>query len=121
MIKLCPKVLIVTVFLFSYKSELFAQSVNLVNNYSFENYDKCPQEYTPQDQSHKLIPGWSYPTIATPDYFNKCSPGRADGVSVPKNFAGESEAHTGEAYIGTILSGTDVDIANIFKVRLVLL
>lgn len=84
-----------------------SQSVNLVNNYSFENYDKCPQDYTPQDQSHKLIPGWSYPTIATPDYFNRCSPGRVDGVSVPKNFAGESEPHTGNGYIGAILSGTD--------------
>lgn len=84
-----------------------AQSTNLVNNYSFENYDKCPQEYTPQDHSHKLIPGWGYPTIATPDYFNRCSPGRADGVSVPKNFAGESEPHTGNGYAGAILSGTD--------------
>lgn len=86
---------------------IFAQSKNLVNNYSFEKYDECPQDYTPQDQSHKLIPGWGYPTIATPDYFNRCSPGRADGVSVPKNFAGESEPHTGDGYAGAILSGTD--------------
>jgi outer membrane protein OmpA-like peptidoglycan-associated protein len=84
-----------------------AQSVNLVNNSSFEEFDVCPQEYTPQDQSHKLIPGWGYPTIATPDYFNRCSPGRADGVSVPNNFAGESEPKTGDAYAGAILSGTD--------------
>lgn len=84
-----------------------AQSGNLVNNPSFEEYVKCPQDYTPQDQSHKLIPGWGYPTIATPDYFNRCSPGREDGVSVPKNFAGESEPRTGDAYVGAILSGTD--------------
>jgi outer membrane protein OmpA-like peptidoglycan-associated protein len=45
--------------------------------------------------------------IATPDYFNRCSPGRADGVSVPKNFAGESEPRTGDGYAGAILSGTD--------------
>lgn len=84
-----------------------AQSVNLVNNPSFEEFEKCPQDYTPQDHSHKLIPGWGYPTIATPDYFNRCSPSRADGVSVPKNFAGESEPRTGDAYVGAILSGTD--------------
>ena len=83
------------------------QSKNLVQNSSFEEYKECPQEYTPQDHSHKMIPGWGYPTIATPDYFNRCSPGRADGVSVPKNFAGESEPHTGDAYAGAILSGTD--------------
>lgn len=84
-----------------------AQSENIVNNYSFEDYEKCPQEYTPQDLSHKLIPGWGYPTKATPDYFNRCSPKRDDGVSVPKNFAGESEPRTGDAYAGAILSGTD--------------
>lgn len=88
-------------------TQLNAQSENLVRNHSFEDYEKCPQEYTPQDLSHKLIPGWGYPTKATPDYFNRCSPSRADGVSVPKNFAGESEPKTGDAYAGAILSGTD--------------
>ena len=88
-------------------SLLQAQSENLVKNSSFEEYDKCPQDYTPQDMSHKLIPDWGYPTKATPDYFNRCAPGRADGVGVPKNFAGESEPRTGDGYAGAILSGTD--------------
>lgn len=88
-------------------TRLGAQTDNLVINYSFEDYEKCPQEYTPQDLSHKLIPGWGYPTKATPDYFNRCSPKRDDGVSVPKNFAGESEPRTGDGYAGAILSGTD--------------
>ncbi len=83
------------------------QSKNLVLNSSFEEYEDCPQDYTPQDHSHLLIPGWGYPTTATPDYFNRCSPGRIDGVSVPKNFAGESEPRTGDGYAGAILSGTD--------------
>lgn len=91
---------------FSYLN-ISGQAKNLVNNYSFENYVKCPQDYTPQDLSHKLIPGWGYPTKATPDYFNRCSPARADGVGVPKNFAGESQPKTGDAYAGAILSGTD--------------
>jgi outer membrane protein OmpA-like peptidoglycan-associated protein len=89
------------------ESTLYAQSKNLVKNYSFEEYKECPKDYTPQDHSHKLVIGWGYPTIATPDYFNRCSPGRADGVSVPKNFAGDSEPNTGDGYAGAILSGTD--------------
>ncbi|MBN1952458.1 MAG: OmpA family protein [Bacteroidales bacterium] len=84
-----------------------AQSENLVLNFSFEEYETCPQTFTPQNLSHILIPGWTYPTKATPDYFNSCSPVRQEGVSVPNNFAGESRAKSGEAYAGAILSGTD--------------
>jgi outer membrane protein OmpA-like peptidoglycan-associated protein len=82
-----------------------AQSENLIENYSFEEYKDCPQNFTPQDKSHKLIPGWTYPTIATPDYFNRCAP--SNKVGVPLNFAGESEPKTGDGYAGAILSGTD--------------
>jgi outer membrane protein OmpA-like peptidoglycan-associated protein len=84
-----------------------SQSANLVLNYSFEEYQKCPQTFTPQDLSHKLIPDWTYPTKATPDYFNRCAPQRTEGVSVPRNFAGESQPKTGDAYAGAVLSGTD--------------
>jgi len=83
---------------------LFSQAKNLVPNYSFEKYEKCPEDYTPQDMTHKLVPQWSYPTIATPDYFNRCSP---RNVGVPSNFAGVSEPKTGDAYVGAILSGTE--------------
>ncbi len=86
---------------------LQAQSVNLVENYSFEEYKDCPQTFTPQDRSHKLVSEWTYPTLATPDYFNKCSPLRQEGVGVPNNFAGESLPKSGNAYAGAILSGTD--------------
>ncbi len=86
---------------------LQAQSVNLVENYSFEEYKDCPQTFTPQDRSHKLVSDWTYPTLATPDYFNKCSPLRQEGVGVPNNFAGESLPKSGNAYAGAILSGTD--------------
>jgi outer membrane protein OmpA-like peptidoglycan-associated protein len=82
-----------------------AQTNNLVLNYSFEEYKTCPTDYTPEDKSHKLVPGWSYPTIATPDYFNRCGP--ANKVGVPNNFAGVSEPKTGNAYVGAVLSGTD--------------
>jgi outer membrane protein OmpA-like peptidoglycan-associated protein len=83
---------------------LFSQGKNMVLNHSFEKFEKCPDDYTPQDMTHKLVPQWSYPTIATPDYFNRCSP---RNVSVPMNFAGESEPKTGDGYVGAILSGTE--------------
>jgi outer membrane protein OmpA-like peptidoglycan-associated protein len=83
---------------------LNAQEKNLVQNPGFEKFEQCPQDYTPENLSHKLIPGWTYPTRATPDYFNRCSP---RNVSVPKNFAGESQPHGGDGYMGAILSGTE--------------
>ena len=85
-------------------SNLDAQEKNLVINAGFEKYEKCPEDYTPENLSHKLVPGWTYPTRATPDYFNRCSP---RNVRVPKNFAGESEPHSGDGYVGAILSGTE--------------
>ncbi|MBN1598061.1 MAG: OmpA family protein [Bacteroidales bacterium] len=95
---------IITAIFISSPLIVYNQSENLVENYSFEEYKECPEGYTPQDLSHKLIPGWTYPTIATPDYFNRCAPRM---VGVPKNFAGESQPATGDAYAGAILSGTD--------------
>lgn len=86
---------------------VMAQSENLVMNPSFEYYEKCPKTYTIQDQSHKFIQDWTYPTYATPDYFNRCSESRDLGVGVPRNFAGYSEPHSGDGYAGLILSGTD--------------
>lgn len=105
MSQISRKVRIVMVLAFLMSIHLFSQSENLVENYSFEEYKVCPQNFTPQDKSHKLIPGWTYPTIATPDYFNRCAPARK--VGVPLNFAGESEPKTGDGYMGAILSGTD--------------
>jgi outer membrane protein OmpA-like peptidoglycan-associated protein len=83
---------------------LMGQASNLVLNSGFEEYEKCPEDYTPENLTHRLIPNWTYPTRATPDYFNRCSP---KNVSVPKNFAGESEPHGGNGYAGAILSGTE--------------
>lgn len=89
-----------------------AQAKNMVLNPSFEIYEKCPQDHTPFDKSHKLLPDWTYPTYATPDYFNRCSPGQ---VRVPSNFAGVSEPKTGNAYIGAILTGTERDYREYFQ------
>jgi outer membrane protein OmpA-like peptidoglycan-associated protein len=91
---------------------LHAQDNNLVLNFSFEEYEKCPENYTPMDNTHKLIPFWTYPTFATPDYFNRCSSGP---VTVPANFAGKSEPKTGDAYMGSILSGTSESYREYFQ------
>lgn len=85
---------------------LNAQEKNLVINPGFEKFENCPTDYTPENLTHKLVPGWTYPTRATPDYFNRCSKG-SNKVGVPKNFAGESEPHSGDGYVGAILSGTE--------------
>jgi outer membrane protein OmpA-like peptidoglycan-associated protein len=80
------------------------QAGNLVINPDFEEHEDCPKSHNPENQSHKLIPGWSYPTFAAPDYFNRC--GSNDG-GVPQNFAGNSEPESGDGYVGAILTGSD--------------
>jgi outer membrane protein OmpA-like peptidoglycan-associated protein len=96
-------------------SVVFSQDNNLVVNPGFEQYEKCPEDFTPENLTHRLIPGWTYPTRATPDYFNRCSP---KNVGVPRNFAGESEAHGGNGYVGAILSGTEESYREYFQGRL---
>jgi outer membrane protein OmpA-like peptidoglycan-associated protein len=95
-----------------FSPEVWGQAKNLVLNPSFELFEKCPQDHTPFDKSHKLIPSWTYPTYATPDYFNRCSSGQ---VRVPSNFAGVSEPKTGNAYMGAILTGTERDYREYFQ------
>jgi OOP family OmpA-OmpF porin len=74
---------------------------NLIPNYSFENYISCPKNFTPNKSAFaKRVDNWYSPTKGTPDYFNKCSQYKAD---VPNNFAGISEAKSGNGYTGIIL------------------
>ncbi|MBI9069084.1 MAG: OmpA family protein [Salinivirgaceae bacterium] len=99
-------ILLLVILFFGFSGIISAQVENMVLNPSFEEYEKCPTGYTFMDQSHRLIPHWTYPTFTTPDYFNECSTGE---VRVPNNFAGESRAKSGKGYMGAILSGTDRD------------
>lgn len=99
----CQKVLTVVLVLFS-NSMLLGQ--NLIQNYSFEEYLICPENFTAWQANYDFIPQWSYPTKGTPDYFNSCSKLEA---GVPKNFAGFAEAKTGKAYVGIVLLGTQPD------------
>lgn len=71
---------------------------NLAPNPSFEEYNKCPENYT-SPYRKLIIPKWYAYGATSPDYFNVCSEG---GAGVPNNFAGISEARSGNAYIGLI-------------------
>lgn len=72
------------------------QAQNLVPNPSFEKYFECPLTYT-QVGTKDFAPGWSSPTLGTPDLFNRCSIGTA---GVPRNWAGVSRAYDGYGYAG---------------------
>jgi len=80
-------------------------SQNLVQNNEFEDYLICPKDFTRWNKTRNIIPYWTYPSKGTPDYFNKCSKNK--DVSVPNNFGGTRAAHSGQAYVGLILRGTN--------------
>ncbi len=81
-----------------------ASTQNLVLNSDFEEYLICPKTFTKWNSGKILVPEWYYPTRGTPDYFNACS--STDLCSVPKNFTGKRNAHSGKAYVGLVLLGT---------------
>lgn len=70
-------------------------SQNLVNNFSFEVYDTCPNGEA--QVSHAI--GWNINGIHnTPDYYNSCS---IYNWSVPSNLSGYQSAYAGgNAYCG---------------------
>jgi len=68
--------------------------VNLVPNYSFEQYSTCP---TNSVYSLTLATNWlTATTNGTPDYFNGCS----NFTGVPTNVQGFQSAKTGNGYAG---------------------
>ncbi len=80
---------------------LFGQQ-NLVPNFSFEQYDTCPNS---QDQI-QFATGWSKYSMqaSTPDYFNSCAP--AASYSVPKSSFNNQAAHRNcNAYAALIIWG----------------
>jgi OmpA-OmpF porin, OOP family len=71
---------------------------NLVPNPGFEEFTKCPVDFTKTGQVFSL-PGWYSPSLGTPDYFNDCTDGESNG-SV--NWAGIARDHFGHGYVGII-------------------
>jgi outer membrane protein OmpA-like peptidoglycan-associated protein len=74
---------------------------NLVPNPSFEEYYQVPFSFNDAAEKFKL-PGWNSASRGTPDYFHAASSGDA---SVPLNWAGVSEAHSGMGYAGIFVGG----------------
>ena len=71
-------------------------SQNLIENGDFEEYFACPKSFV--DRLHlPLVPGWRSLDEGTPDYFNRCS--KLD-AGVPYNWAGVSDAWSGDGYAG---------------------
>jgi gliding motility-associated-like protein len=91
--------------------EVIAQP-NLVNNYSFEDYNICPDgggqicRANYWFQTAKTISPDVCQTIAGSDYYNSCSLFFPQGVSIPQNFAGYQYPRSVEAYTGAILYNT---------------
>ncbi|MCB9360425.1 MAG: OmpA family protein [Flavobacteriales bacterium] len=80
---------------------LFLESIlnaqNLVNDGSFEEYKRCPQNIVQDIKKFSLV-YWNIPTKGTTDYFSSCS--HKEGVSsVPNNQYGKQEARTGNGYV----------------------
>src|SRR5438105_4723700 len=81
----------------------FLNSQNLVPNPSFEEFYKCPGSYNASTDG-KFAPGWTSPSLGTPDLFNSCSKGDA---RVPTNWAGSSKAYSGSGYAGIYVYNTN--------------
>lgn len=81
------------------------QAQNLVPNGDFETYNLCPTFYNTGGPLQ--CQPWFRATGGTPDYFNAC---HSSGiVGVPNNICGIQPAHSGDAYIGTMLYYTIID------------
>lgn len=78
-----------------------ANGQNLVPNPSFEKYYRVPFSFSDTPEKFRL-PGWNSASTGTPDHFHAASAGDA---SVPLNWAGVSEAHSGQAYAGIFVGG----------------
>ncbi len=70
---------------------------NLVQNPSFEELNKCPEELGNIESD---VPYWSKASDGTTDYFNVCSL----RLGIPKNFNGIQSAEFGVGYAGFYLS-----------------
>lgn len=82
---------------------LNSYSQNLVPNGNFESFLSCPNDFGQID----LASYWFTPSthVYTSDYYNQCA---NSSVSVPDNWGGFQQAHSGIAYAGiTLIEGTD--------------
>lgn len=80
---------------------------NLVPNGDFEQYNGCPIFYSNYDS----VLFWFSPTDGTPDYYNNCAHDSTT-VSVPLNWPGYQQPHSGVAYTGLFLFAQGINYYN---------
>ena len=73
-----------------------AQPQNLVPNGGFEDYRRCPGDFSESAEEFAVL-GWRSASRGTPDHFHSCSSGDAN---VPYNWAGVADAWEGDGYAG---------------------
>ncbi|MBC7412231.1 MAG: gliding motility-associated C-terminal domain-containing protein [Bacteroidia bacterium] len=84
--------------------EGYAQ-INLVPNWSFEEYNSCPNTYSPDCNSNPFLPtvkDWycTFDVYSSPDYFNGCSTLNYNF----KNVKGFQKPRTGLGYVGGLMN-----------------
>ncbi len=113
-------------------SILATAQINLVPNYSFEQYDTCPNTYSSIDYyccnwfspASQMINLPSFPYSnngsGSSDYYNVCSSNQ--NIQVPKNNSGYQNAKEGVAYAGIIFqnegNGIFVDYKEYLEIKL---
>jgi gliding motility-associated-like protein len=76
--------------------------INLIPNYSFEEFKKC-QDINPEVSINELF-FWFNPSNGTPDYYNSCSSDPLKPLSVPTHNSYYTKyPYNGNAYIGMFL------------------
>lgn len=89
-----------TLLIVLFYSCIFCEGQNLVPNGDFEQFDLCPSS----SNQFNLLTLWINPATGvpfvsgTPDYFNQCA--NCCTVSVPDNYVGYQQAHSGVGYGG---------------------
>jgi len=73
-----------------------AQGQNLVLNFSFEQFDTCPDAAS---QIHRVT-NWINANTGTTDYYNSCFTTGSSNMDTPNNLFGFQNAKTGVAYAG---------------------
>jgi len=85
------------IFLFLFINTSITIGQNLVPNPSFEEYSQCPFDVGGFGQLYFAYP-WHNPSYSSPDFFNACD--TLQHMSVPYNYFGNENAHTGFGYSG---------------------
>lgn len=99
-----PRIKSVFHIVFFLQTHIFFAQENLVPNGSFEEYLTCPSSIPPYYYVDRAN-NWFMPTTGSSDYFNACSTEfdsffNSYMFSVPQNYIGNQDAHTGVAYAG---------------------